>query len=156
LPATSGPPDPCSTSHPTHPSSCPPAASSTRARPTPPAGASPTRSTPTASSPPARQRTYVSSESEDITYSALVNPDGTLTNLKPFAQRGGESVAVDTQGNVYIANGQIFVFNPAGRQIAQIDVPERPIDLIFGGPTHRTLFILTHHALFAATIRGAK
>jgi sugar lactone lactonase YvrE len=102
------------------------------------------------------QRTYVSSESEDITYSALVNPDGTLTNLKPFAQRGGESVAVDTQGNVYIANGQIFVFNPAGRQIAQIDVPERPIDLIFGGPNHRTLFILTHHALFAATIRGAK
>jgi sugar lactone lactonase YvrE len=102
------------------------------------------------------QRTYVSSESEDITYSALVNSDGTLTDLKPFAQRGGESVAVDAQGNVYIANGQVFVFNPAGRQIAQIDVPERPIDLIFGGPAHRTLFILTHHALFAATIRGAK
>ena len=47
------------------------------------------------------QQVYVSSESEDITYSAMVKPDGTLAELKPFAQRGGESVAVDRRGNVY-------------------------------------------------------
>jgi hypothetical protein len=41
------------------------------------------------------QRIYVSSESEDRTYSALVDADGTLSELKPFADRGGESVAVD-------------------------------------------------------------
>ena len=41
------------------------------------------------------QRVYVSSESEDVTYAALVGNDGTLTDLRPFAQRGGESVAVD-------------------------------------------------------------
>jgi len=95
------------------------------------------------------KRIYVSSESEDITYSALVSPDGTLSDLKPFAQRGGESVAVDAQGNVYIANGQIFVYNPAGQQINRIDVPERPIDILFGGQDHKTLFILAHHALFS-------
>jgi Pectate lyase superfamily protein/SMP-30/Gluconolactonase/LRE-like region len=99
------------------------------------------------------QQVYVSSESEDITYSAKVKPDGTLTDLKPFAQRGGESVAVDARGNVYVANGQIFVYASDGRQIAQIDVPERPLQLIFGGPGHRTLFILAHHALFAAQVR---
>ena len=99
------------------------------------------------------RRVYVSSESEDRTYSALVNPDGTLTDLKPFADRGGESVAVDNRGNVYVANGQIFVYNPAGRLIAQIDVPERPIDILFGGAGNRTLFILAHHALFAAKIQ---
>jgi Pectate lyase superfamily protein/SMP-30/Gluconolactonase/LRE-like region len=99
------------------------------------------------------QQVYVSSESEDITYSALVKPDGTLKELKPFAQRGGESVAVDARGNVYVANGQIFVYANDGRQIAEIDVPERPLQLIFGGPGHRTLFILGHHALFAAQVR---
>jgi hypothetical protein len=99
------------------------------------------------------QRVYVSSESEDITYIAKVNPDGTLTDLKAFAQRGGESVAVDSNGNVYVANGQIFVHSPAGKQIAQIDVPERPVQLIFGGPDRKTLFILAHHALFAAQVR---
>jgi hypothetical protein len=98
-------------------------------------------------------RIYISSESEDITYSALVGADGTLADLKPFVQRGGESVAVDHNGNVYVANGQIFVYNSAGKQIGQIDVPERPIDIVFGGADGRTLFILAHHALFAAKVR---
>jgi sugar lactone lactonase YvrE len=99
------------------------------------------------------QLVYVSSESEDITYRARAKPDGSLTELKPFAQRGGESVAVDAQGNVYVANGQIFVYASNGQQIAEIDVPERPLQLIFGGPGHGTLFILAHHALFAAKVR---
>jgi hypothetical protein len=98
-------------------------------------------------------RVYVSSESEDITYNVKVNPDGTLTDLKPFAMRGGESVAVDGNGNVYVANGQIFVYSPTGKQIAQIDVPERPLQLIFGGADRKTLFILAHHALFGAKVR---
>jgi hypothetical protein len=99
------------------------------------------------------QRVYVSSESEDITYNAKVNHNGTLTDLKPFVERGGESVAVDGAGNVYVANGEIFVYSPHGRQIAQIDVPERPLQLIFGGANRKTLFILAHHALFAAQVR---
>jgi len=98
-------------------------------------------------------RVYVSSESEDVTYSALVG-DGTLRDLQPFAERGGESVAVDPKGNVYVANGQIFVYDRSGRQIARIDVPERPIDIVFGGAGGRTLFILAHHALFAVKVRG--
>ena len=98
-------------------------------------------------------RVYVSSESEDVTYSALVQPDGSLTDLKPFAQRGGEGVAVDPSGNVYVANGQIFVYNPSGKQIGRVDVPERPLNIVFGGLNGRTLFILAHHALFSVQIR---
>jgi sugar lactone lactonase YvrE len=100
------------------------------------------------------QRVHVSSASEDRTYSALVGQDGTLGDLKSFAERGGESVAVDNNGNVYVANGQIFVYDPAGKPIGEIDVPERPIDLVFGGTNHRTLFILAHHALFAVKMRA--
>lgn len=99
------------------------------------------------------QRVYVSSESEDITYSGVVQADETLADLKPFAQRGGESVVEDGRGNVYVANGEIFVYSPAGKQIAEIDVPERPLQLVFGGTDGKTLFILAHHALFAARVR---
>ncbi|MFP5248550.1 MAG: SMP-30/gluconolactonase/LRE family protein, partial [Acidobacteriota bacterium] len=101
---------------------------------------------------PVGHRVYVSSESEDRTYRATVDADGTLSNLEPFAERGGESVAVGPGGNVFVANGQIFVFNAAGKCTGQIDVPERPIDLVFGGADRSTLFILSQHALFAARI----
>ncbi|MDH7639146.1 glycosyl hydrolase family 28-related protein [Sphingomonas oryzagri] len=95
------------------------------------------------------ERVYLSNGSEDKTYSGLVGAGGAVTDLKPFADRGGESVATDAAGNVYVANGQVFVFDPAGRALGRIDVPERPLQLIFGGPGRRTLFILTHHALYA-------
>ncbi|MGA7109108.1 MAG: glycosyl hydrolase family 28-related protein [Terracidiphilus sp.] len=104
----------------------------------------------------AGEKVYVSSASEDRTYSAVVAEDGTLKDLKAFADRGGECVAADGRGNVYVANGQIFVYDPAGKQIAEIDVPERPIDILFGEADRRTLFILGHHALFAVKVRGGE
>jgi sugar lactone lactonase YvrE len=96
------------------------------------------------------ERLFVTNGSENITYSGTVGPGGTLTDLKPFANRGGESVAVDGQGRVYVANGQVFVYGPDGSEAGRIDVPERPLQILFGGPDRRTLFILTHHALYAA------
>ncbi|BBF72264.1 glycosyl hydrolase family 28-related protein [Sphingomonas bisphenolicum] len=95
-------------------------------------------------------RLFVTNGSENITYSGTVGAGGTLTKLKPFANRGGESVAVDGQGRVYVANGQIFVYGADGQETGRIDVPERPLQILFGGPDKRTLFILTHHALYAA------
>jgi hypothetical protein len=97
-------------------------------------------------------RVFVSNESEARTYSGLVNADGTVTDLKVFAERGGESVTTDGSGNVYVANGQIFVYDARGKQTGQIDVPERPLQILFGGNDKRTLFILTHHALYAVKI----
>ena len=91
---------------------------------------------------------YVSNESEDITYGATVNPDGSLGALKPFVNRGGECVATDSKGNVYVANGQIFVYDPSGKEIGRIDVPERPLQILFGEADRHSLFILTHHTLY--------
>ncbi len=81
--------------------------------------------------------------------------DGRLEALKPFAERGGESVVADRQGNVYVANGQIFVYDRTGKMIGRIDVPERPLDILFGGPDRRTLFILSHHTLYSVRTLSA-
>ena len=94
-------------------------------------------------------RVFVSNGSEGRTYSGLVDANGSVTDLKLFADRGGESVAVAANGNVYLANGQVLVHAPDGKEIGRIDVPERPLQILFGGADGRTLFILTHHALYA-------
>jgi len=98
------------------------------------------------------QRIYVTNGSENRTYSALVAGNGTLTDLKPFADRGGEGVVSDAQGRVYVANGQVFVYAPDGKPIGRIDVPERPLQLLFGAPDGKTLFMLSHHGLYAARV----
>ena len=54
---------------------------------------------------------------------------------------------MDAKGNVYVANGQVFVYDNTGKLTGEIDLPERPIDIVFGGPIARQLFTLTHHAL---------
>jgi SMP-30/gluconolaconase/LRE-like protein/pectate lyase-like protein len=97
---------------------------------------------------------YVSDESEQKTYVGSVASDGTLTNARLFAEQGGESVAQDAEGNVYIAAGQIYVYNSSGKLIDTIDVPDRPIDLVFGGKDRRTLFILARSSLYAVQLRA--
>jgi hypothetical protein len=96
---------------------------------------------------------YVTNESEQRTYSGSVNADGTLSGLRLFAEQGGESLTQDSEGNVYLAAGQVFVYNSSGRPIDTIAVPERPLDLVFGGKDRRTLFILTHSSLYAVRTR---
>ena len=98
-------------------------------------------------------RIFVSNSSEDVTYSGRVKPDGTLTELQVFADRGGESIAADRKGNVYIANGEVFVYDPSGKTNGRIDVPERPIGLAFGGPGGLTLFIISHHSLYSVQLQ---
>jgi len=95
-------------------------------------------------------RVFVTNGSEVRTYSGMVGAGGEVTDLKVFANRGGESVAVGPDGRVYVANGQVFVYAPDGKQVGRIDVPARPLQLLFGGRDRRTLFILTHHALYSA------
>lgn len=101
------------------------------------------------------RRIAVISGAENRTYMVTVQADGTLRDPQLVAERGGESVAVDTAGNVYIANGQVFVYDRRGILLGEIDVPERPVQLVFGGTNRRTLFILTHRALYAVATKAA-
>jgi sugar lactone lactonase YvrE len=97
---------------------------------------------------------YVSDERQKKTYVADVKDDGSLTHLRLFANRGGESVAVAPDGKVYLAAGQIYVYHPDGTPAGEIDVPERPISIVFGGKDRQTLFILARTSLYSATALG--
>jgi Pectate lyase superfamily protein len=100
-------------------------------------------------------RVYVCSGAEARTYAATVGPNGALKDLEVFAERGGESVASDSSGRVYVANGQIFVYAANKEPVGIIDVPERPLQLLVGGANRQSLFILTHHALYSVNLAPA-
>jgi sugar lactone lactonase YvrE len=95
---------------------------------------------------------YVSDEEQKTTYSAQVNADGSLTQIKLFTNQGGESVAVGPDGKVYIAASQIYVYRADATPAGEIDVPERPTSIVFGGERDQTLFILARTSLYSATV----
>jgi len=99
------------------------------------------------------QTFYLTDEAGLTTWAAEVGAEGSLDHFRLFADQGGEGVAVDSNGNVYIAAGQIYVYSPAGKPLQTIEVPERPLQLVFGGPDHKTLFIPARTSLYSARLR---
>jgi sugar lactone lactonase YvrE len=97
---------------------------------------------------------YLSDESEEKTYVGSIGADGSITNLRLFAEQGGEGLAVDDKGNVYLAAGQVFVYNPSGDLIDTIEIPERPSQLLFGGADGRSLFVLARSSLYLVRTRN--
>ena len=98
---------------------------------------------------------YITDESNLRTWKADVNPDGSLTNFQLFAENGGESVTTDSQGNVYLAAGQIYIYDPNGNLIDTIETPQRPIQILFGGSDDRTLFITARDSLYSLRMKFA-
>jgi len=96
---------------------------------------------------------YASDEYAKRTVKIDVGKQGRLSNLRYFVEKGEFDSAVDSDGNVYIADGQIYEYNKQGKQIGEIKVPERPTTLAFGGPDGNTLFITSRHSLYRVRIK---
>jgi sugar lactone lactonase YvrE len=90
----------------------------------------------------------LTSEDDGRTYTAKLESSGKLTT-SVFAERGGTSVVTDAAGNVYVASGQVYIYDRTGRQIGILEVPERPSSLTFGGADRHTLFIGARTSMYA-------
>jgi hypothetical protein len=91
---------------------------------------------------------YISDEYDKRTVKLDADGSGNVSNLRYFAEKGEFSTATDPEGNVYIADGQIYVFNSAGRQTRLMKTPERPTTLVFGGKRKKDLFFTGTHSLY--------
>ena len=96
---------------------------------------------------------YITDEAELTTWAADVEADGRLSNFRLFANQGGESVVADEKDNVFIAAGEIYAYTPAGKLIDTIEVPERPLQMVLGGPDRETLFIPARTSLYSVRLR---
>jgi sugar lactone lactonase YvrE len=91
---------------------------------------------------------YLTSEDDGRTFRVTLEADGKLSS-EVFAERGGTSVVTDVAGNVYIAEGQVWVYDRKGKPLGVLEVPERPGSLAFGGTDRRTLYIGARTSLYS-------
>lgn len=96
---------------------------------------------------------FVADEDLKRTVELTVDEKGKAGNMKEVHARGEYISVVDSDGNLYLADGQIFVFDPAGREIKRISMEERPISMTLGGKEGNTLFVTTRTALWGMQIK---
>jgi sugar lactone lactonase YvrE len=91
---------------------------------------------------------YASDEYDKRTVKLKVDSKGYLSDLQYFAEKGEFSSVPDNQGNVYVADGEIYTFDKNGKQKGLIHVPERPSSIVFGGKDGTSLFITGRTGLY--------
>ncbi len=78
-----------------------------------------------------------------------VSKDGQLGKKLFTIPEGSDGLKVDAKGNLYTTHGNVKIYDPAGKLLEQIDVPEAPANLCFGGDDYRTLFITARTSLYS-------
>jgi hypothetical protein len=102
--------------------------------------------------PGQKEPVYVAHENNKTTVKLDVNVDGTLANLTTVYPHGQYSSATDKNGNLYIADGEIFVYDKSGNEMKRIRLEERPISLAFGGKDFNILFAATSKSLYSINL----
>src|SRR5262249_53727517 len=84
-----------------------------------------------------------------------VRPDGTLDGGGVWAETTGEGpgapdgMKIDSQGNLFSCGpGGIHVFNPSGKCLGVIRVPEGTANFTWGDADYRSLFITASTSLY--------
>lgn len=95
---------------------------------------------------------FVSDESLKRVVKLNVGANGKLSDMQELIQKGEFSQTVDKDGNLYVADGSIFVYDQDGNETGVIDVPERPITIAFGGKNLDRLFITTRTSLYSIKV----
>jgi len=96
---------------------------------------------------------YVADHGAGKTYRYTVNADGTLRDKTLFASNGSDGMTLDAAGNVYLTTDAVLVYDPSGRQIARIEVPQQPTNLCFAGRDGKTLFITARTGIYSIQMK---
>lgn len=91
---------------------------------------------------------YVADISDKKIWKYDVMPDGSLANKTFFAPKGSDGMTIDNQGNVYLTSGKVWIYSPAGELIQEIEVPESPSNVCFGGKKRDILFITARTSVY--------
>jgi gluconolactonase len=67
---------------------------------------------------------------------------------------GSDGMTIDERGNVYLTGQGVTIFNPSGKQIAHIPIPEKwTANVTFGGSQRSQLFITASEAVYVLDMK---
>lgn len=96
---------------------------------------------------------YVADINDKKIWKYSIQPDGKLTNKTYFAPHGSDGMTIDNNGNVYLTMGKIWVYSPEGKLIEEIEVPESPSNVCFGGKKRNVLFITARTSVYTLKMK---
>lgn len=96
---------------------------------------------------------YVADIKAKKTWKYDIQTDGTLANKTFFAPNGSDGMTVDKKGNVYLTSGVVWVYSPKGKLLAEIEFPEKPANVIFGGTKRQTLFVTARKGVYTLEMK---
>ena len=91
---------------------------------------------------------YVADIRDNKTWRYDIMPDGKLANKTFFAPKGSDGMTIDNKGNIYLTSGKVWVYNPKGELIEEIEFPESPSNVCFGGSDRDTLFVTARTGVY--------
>lgn len=91
-----------------------------------------------------------------------VTADGSLNNGRIFAEEPGsgddgvpDGMKLDRDGNIYVTGPKgIWVWDPQGRHLGTIVLPEQPANLAWGDKDYRTLYITATTSVYRLRTRA--
>ncbi len=63
-----------------------------------------------------------------------------------------DGIRTDEKGNIYVAAKGISIYNPEGKAVTTIPVPETPANCAFGDADFQTLYITARTSVYRARL----
>lgn len=96
---------------------------------------------------------YVSDINDGKIWKYDIQPDGSLSNKTFFAPKGSDGMTIDNKGNVYLTSGKVWIYSPKGELVQEIEVPENPSNVCFGGKKRNILFITARTSVYTQQMK---
>lgn len=92
---------------------------------------------------------YVADIGASKIYKYKIQKDGTLGDRQLFTEQLADGITTDEQGNIYTCGNGVSVYNPEGKLIRYIKVPEKwSANACFGGKDRDILFITASTSVY--------
>lgn len=96
---------------------------------------------------------YVADIRAKKTWKYKIESDGTLSGKTLFAPNGSDGMTVDNKGNVYLTSGKVWVYSSKGKLLEEIEFPEKPANVVFGGKDRKTLFVTARTGVYTLRMK---